>query len=124
MDDDKTFLGMCIIAVLVFFFIAYVSQSEHSNHTDRTMGAAASQQQRASDEISGARDAGAGATEANERAAAEVERSQAAVGTIASGIEGLEREVRECRRLAASSEQIFRDVDRTTGSGADAGQKE
>lgn len=121
MDEDKTFLGMCIIAVLVFFFIAYISQSEHSNHTDRTMDAATSQQQRASDEISGARAAGAGATEANERAAAEVERSQAAAGTIASGIEGVEREVRECRRIAASSEQIFRDVGRAAGSGADAG---
>lgn len=119
MDEDKTFLGMCVIAVLVFFFIAYISQSEHSNRTDRTMGAAAEQQHRASDEISGARAAGARAAEADGRAADAVERSQAAAGTIAGGLDYVEQQIGECRRLAEASEQIFRDVDRATGSRAE-----
>lgn len=125
MDEDKTFLGMCIIAVLVFFFIAYISHSERpiQSRTDNTMGAVAEQQLQASTEIDGARAAGAGAAEADGRAAEAVERSQAAAGTIAGSLGYAEQQIRECRRLAESSERIFRSADQATGRGAESEPK-
>ena len=120
----KLMLVYTAVAILVFFAIAYTSlcakPADYSSTSERIANIAREQQQIGT-EIAGARAANERAGEANERAARAITDSQRTAKEIATGIDSIKSQIKECRELAERNTAIIDSLIGRTGAVTQAG---
>lgn len=112
----------CRFLIVIFVLsVASCGGSRQNYSAKDAMESAERQQHCATEAIDRARASYKNAQDAVNGAADAVGRSQATVNRITVQIDGVEQKIRECRRLAESSERIFNEVEDTNRNRTEEG---